>query len=153
MSDSGTEFLNAIITELTDLLSIKKVYTSAYRPQANGATERVHRFLNDSISIYVTKFAREWDLWLNAATFVHNTSVISGTVSLTPFYLVYGRHAVMPTDVALAPLLSLSRDQLTYAKELVFRLAKTREIFSAVTQRIETQTQRILQFVKKVSKF
>jgi hypothetical protein len=38
MSDRGTEFLNDIINELCQLLSIKKVYTSAYRPQANGRT-------------------------------------------------------------------------------------------------------------------
>ena len=49
MSDRGTEFLNPIINELCELLSIKKVYTSAYRPQANGGTEGVHRFINDSV--------------------------------------------------------------------------------------------------------
>ena len=110
MSDRGSEFLNAVITELTEILSIKKVYTSAYRPLANSATERVHHFLNDSISMYVTKFAREWDLWLQAATFVHNMSVISGTDQLTPFYLVNGRNAVMPNDVVFAPFFSLPRD-------------------------------------------
>ena len=89
MSDRGKEFLNTIITELTELLSIKKVYTSAYRPLANGATERVHCFSNDSIFMYVAKFAREWDLWHHATTFVHNTSVIAGTDSLSPFYIVY----------------------------------------------------------------
>ena len=50
---------------------------------------------------------------------------------------MYGLHAVMPNDVALAPLLSLSRDKLTYAKELVFRLAKAREFFSAVTKELK----------------
>jgi hypothetical protein len=89
MSDRGTEFLNDIINELCQLLSIKKVYTSAYRPQANGGTERVHRFINDSVSMYITKFAREWDLWIYARAFVHNTSVITGTDGLTPFFLSY----------------------------------------------------------------
>ena len=63
MSDRGTEFLNPIINEL----SIKKVYTSAYRPQANGGTERVHRLINDSVSMYVIRFVREWDLWIHAS--------------------------------------------------------------------------------------
>ena len=96
MNDRGTEGLNAIIMELYEILSIKKVYTSAYRPLANCATECMHRFLNDSMSMYVSKFAREWDIWLHAATFVRNTSVISGTDNLTPFFLVYGRHGIMP---------------------------------------------------------
>ena len=73
MSDRGTEFLNAIIMELSEILSIKKVYTSAYRPLANGAMERMHRFLNDSMSMCVSQFAHELDTWLHAATFVRNT--------------------------------------------------------------------------------
>ena len=59
MSDRGTEFLNQVINNLCQLLSVKKIYTSAYRPQANGATERVHRFLNDSVSMFVHKFSHE----------------------------------------------------------------------------------------------
>ena len=90
MSDSGMEFFNAIIMELSEILSIKKVYTNVYRPLANGATEGMHRFLNDSMSMYVSKFVHEWDMWLHAATFVHNTSVISVTDNLTLFFLVYG---------------------------------------------------------------
>ena len=50
---TNTEFLNQVITNLCQLLSVKKMFTSAYRPQANGATERVHRFLNDSVSTSV----------------------------------------------------------------------------------------------------
>ena len=128
-----------MITELTEILSIKKVYTSAYRPLANGTTERVHRFLNDSISMYVTKFTHEWDLWLQATTFVHNTSIISRTDQPTPFYLVYGHNAIMPNDVAFAPFFSLSRDQLTYAQELTMHLLKARDIFSSVTKELKQQ--------------
>ena len=47
MSDCGSEFLNQVIHQLCQLLSVEKKYTSVYRPQANGATELVHRFLND----------------------------------------------------------------------------------------------------------
>ena len=137
MSDRGSEVLNAVITELTEILSFKKVYTSTNRPLTNSATERVHRFLNDSISMYVTKFACEWDLWLQAATFVHNTSVISGTDQLTPFYLVYGRNAIMPNDVAFAPFFSLPLDQLTYAQELTMHFSKAGDIFSSVTKALK----------------
>ena len=150
MSDRGKEFLNTIITELTELLSIKKVYTSAYRPSANGAMERVHRFLNDSISMYVAKFAREWDLWLHAATFVHNTSVIAGTDSLTPFYLVYGQHAVMPIDVALAPLISLHRDYLMYAQDLILHLTK---IFLSITKELKQKHKEYYNLTRKFQSF
>ena len=153
MSDHGSEILNAMISELTELLSIKKVYTSTYRPLANGTTERVHYFLNDSISMYVTNFTHEWDLWLQAATFVHNTSVISGTDQLTPFYLVYGCNAVMRNDVTLAPFLSLPRDQLTYAQELTMRLLKARDIFSSVTKELKQQRKEYYGLGRKVQTF
>ena len=54
MSDRGTEFLNAIIMKLSEILSIKKVYTSAYRPLANGATERMHCFF-EQFYVHVCK--------------------------------------------------------------------------------------------------
>ena len=43
LSDQRGEFLNAVLHEVSRLLSIKKVFISSYRPRANGATERVHR--------------------------------------------------------------------------------------------------------------
>ena len=153
MSDRGTEFSNAIIMELSEILSIKKVYTSAYRPLANGATERIHCFFNDSMSMYVSKFAREWDIWLHAATFVHNTSVISGTDNPTPFFLVYGRHAIMPNDAALAPLPTLPGDQLTYAQELLSGLARARETFSSITKEVKTKCKEYYDLSRKFQTF
>ena len=55
-SDRGGEFLNAVLHRLTNLLSIKHVFTSGFRPRLNGATERVHRFLNAAIGIYCEQF-------------------------------------------------------------------------------------------------
>ena len=136
MSDRGTEFLNDIINELCQLLSIKKVYTSAYRSQANGGTERVHRFINNSVSKYITKFAREWDLWIYASALAHNTSVITGTDGLTPFFLIFGREPVMPTDVMLSPDVVIPEDQKTYAKELFMKLSKAREYMAAITKEL-----------------
>ena len=55
-SDRGGEWLNALLDRLTKLLSIKQVFTSSFRPRLNGATERVHRFLNAAIGIYCEHF-------------------------------------------------------------------------------------------------
>ena len=38
-SDRGGEFLNALLHRITQLLSIKQVFTSGFRPRLNGATE------------------------------------------------------------------------------------------------------------------
>ena len=44
-SDQGGEWVNSVLQELTNLLSIEHVFTTSYRPRLNGSTERVHRCL------------------------------------------------------------------------------------------------------------
>ena len=56
LSDLGGEFLNAVLREVSRLLSIKQVFTSSYHPRANGATECVHRFMNLALAIFASKW-------------------------------------------------------------------------------------------------
>ena len=79
--------------------------------------------------------------------------VISSTDNLTPFFLVYGRHAIMPNDAAQAPLLTLPRDQLTYAQELLSRFARAREIFSSVIKEVKTKRKEYYDFSRKFQTF
>ena len=51
-SDRGREFLNSILHRITKFLEVKRVFTTPYRPRLNGATERVHRWLNSAIGIF-----------------------------------------------------------------------------------------------------
>ena len=50
-SDRGEEFLSEVLQEVNKLLSVGHRFSSSYRPQSGGQTERSHRFLNDAISI------------------------------------------------------------------------------------------------------
>ena len=52
-SDQGGEWLNAVLRQLTKLLSIEHIVTTSYRPHLNGSTERVHRWLNAPIGVYL----------------------------------------------------------------------------------------------------
>ena len=93
--------------------------------------------------MYVTKFEREWDLWMHASAFVHNTSAITGTDGLTPFFLIFGREPFMPTDVMLAPVVTMAQNQKTYDKDLTARLFQAREYMAAIA-RTSTETERLL---------
>jgi hypothetical protein len=86
--------------------------------------------------MYITKFEREWDLWIHASAFVHNTSVITGTQGLTPFFLIFGREPVLPTDVMLSPVVVVPQNQETYAQELITRLSKAHGYMAAITQEL-----------------
>ena len=50
--------LNAVLREVSSLFSIKHVFTSSYRPRANGAKERVHRFMSSALAIFASKWQK-----------------------------------------------------------------------------------------------
>ena len=56
-SNRGGEFLNAVLHRITKLLSIKHIFTLSYRPHLNGATERVHCWLNAAIVFFVNNIS------------------------------------------------------------------------------------------------
>jgi len=91
-SDQGGEWVNTVLQELTNLLSIEHVFTTCYCPRLNSSTERVHRWLNSALGIHCEKNQQLWEEFLQPATYAHNTSPIPGTDQVTPFFLVFGRH-------------------------------------------------------------
>ena len=130
-SDQGGEWTNAVLKELTTLLSIEHVFTTSYRPRLNGSTEHVHRWLNSALGIYGEKTQQLWEDFLQPATYAHNTSPIPGTDHVTPFFLVFGRHAPSPEvlsfDMPPAPL-----SQSSYAKTLIKRSNEARKSFDRI---------------------
>ena len=67
----------------------------------------------------------------NLQTYAHNTSPIPGTDHVTPFFLMFGRHAPSPEvlsyDLPPAPL-----SQSSYAKELIKRSIEARKNFDRI---------------------
>ena len=130
-SDQGGEWTNAVLKELTALLSIEHVFTTSYRPCLNGSTKRVHRWLNSALGTYFEKHQQHWEDFLQSATYAHSTSPIPGTDNVTPFFLVFGRHAPFPEvlsfDMPPAPL-----SQSSYAKTLIKRSNEARKSFDRI---------------------
>ncbi|MEL7328204.1 MAG: hypothetical protein AAGK13_22625, partial [Pseudomonadota bacterium] len=112
-------------------LSIKQVFTSGYRPRLNGATERVHRFLNSAIGIYCERNQAHWEDYLQPAVYAHNTSPIAGTSDITPFFLVFGRCAPSPETISL----ELPPDRLPadiFAQRLLLNMKDAHKQFTAI---------------------
>ena len=141
-SDSGGEFLNVIMHRLTSLLSIKHVFTSGSRPRLNGATERVHRFLNSSIGIYCEQYQSRWEDFLQPAVYAHNTSPISGISNITPFFLVFGRDAPSPETLSLQlPPHPLSADR--YAHHLISNMKEAHTQFLRIKSNLRRRQREI----------
>ena len=76
---------------------------AAYHPQSDGQTENANKTLEIMLRSVVDFTQNDWDEHLAAAELAFNNSK-NETTGFTPFYLVYGREARMPLDLALAPL-------------------------------------------------
>jgi transposase InsO family protein len=100
VSDQGTEFCNVILEEVTKLLGIRKLRTSAYRASANGRIERVHRTMNTLLSKLVSDNQSDWQSKLPFVVTAINASQ-HDTTGYSPFYLLFGREYCTPLDVTL----------------------------------------------------
>lgn len=74
ISDNATSFTSQVIKELTRLILIRKIFTTAYHPQAN-LVERVHRTLNAYLRAFTSKNKDNWHEILKFATFAYNNTI------------------------------------------------------------------------------
>jgi len=95
LTDQGSNFLSELFANVCKLLRVKRIKTSSYRPQTNGALERTHRVLVEYLRCYILENQTDWDKWIPYATFVFNTTPQSST-GYTPHELLFGRNANIP---------------------------------------------------------
>ena len=75
--------------------------STAYHPQSDGQTERMNRVLEDMLRHYVNPKQNNWDELLSCAEFAVNNAYQASTQD-TPFYLNYGKHPRLPSDLTLS---------------------------------------------------
>lgn len=102
LTDRGSNFTSQLMREVYQLLGIKKLQTTPYHPQCNGAVERLNHTVATMLSHYVARDQRDWDTWLPYATFAYNSAVHEGTKE-APFFLLHGRHPTVPGTASLPP--------------------------------------------------
>ncbi|KAG8239058.1 hypothetical protein J437_LFUL018865 [Ladona fulva] len=76
-------------------LGVKKINTTAYHLQTNGALERSHRTLVEYLRHFISEDQSNWDDWIPYAIFVYNTTPHTAT-GFTPHELMFGRKANIP---------------------------------------------------------
>ena len=99
-SDSGTQFLSGAVTNLCQVFNIRKEESTAYHQQANGKVERFISFLKQALALITPQDKLyKWDEMIEHCLFVYRISV-SRMLQDNPFYLLYGRDAILPQDLA-----------------------------------------------------
>uniref|UniRef100_A0A6V7KDU1 RNA-directed DNA polymerase n=1 Tax=Bracon brevicornis TaxID=1563983 RepID=A0A6V7KDU1_9HYME len=125
LTDQGRNFISSFMQRITKRFRIKKIQTTAFRPQSNGSLERSHHVLGEYLKQFTTNDC-EWDEWVDLAMLSYNSSIHEGT-KYTPHELVFGNPARLPSSEPLHEL-----DQLptydNYIEKLIDKLARIRKL-------------------------
>ena len=123
LSDRGSNFLSNVIQEVCKLLNIKKINTSGYHPQTDGLVEKFNSTLIQMIAKSCNVSDRDWDVHLPYLLFAYRVSAQASTKE-SPFFLVYGRDARLPTETVLSHVRSpYMVDINDYKSELLTNLS------------------------------
>ena len=98
MSDGAPEFVGGILTVLCDILYVKKLHTSPYHPQSNGAMERTHQTLIRMIGKLDPNCKYRWLDHIGSICHAYNT-MRSQVTGYSPHFLMFGRRPCLPIDL------------------------------------------------------
>ena len=100
LCDNGTEFKNQLFEKIARGLGVKhKIYTAPYGPFSNGHIEGFHNFLKACISKQL-----DWTSVIPLACVAYNFLPNEHSKE-SPFFLMFGRDAVLPLHSLLSPQL------------------------------------------------
>ena len=83
------EFVNDLISTLTEEFRIKHIKMTAYHPQGNEQMERANQSVKNILSKIIKKTG-DWDMHLPSALFATRSTVNEST-KFSPSELIYGR--------------------------------------------------------------
>ena len=125
LSDRGANMLSSLMLTICELVGMKKINTTSYHPQTDGLVEKMNRTLRAMIAKHAHRFGPQWDLYLQLLLFAYRVEP-QETTGETPFHLLYGRDARLPTETALTlPPSGYPVDVSDYRAELVTGLAES----------------------------
>jgi transposase InsO family protein len=98
----GSEFIAELTQEFLKLANVKTSFTTAWRPQANGACERMNRAIIELLKAVLEKNLDRWDEFLPFVVNQYNSTVHSST-GFSPYQLMFGRYPNLALRVPLSP--------------------------------------------------
>ena len=91
MTDNDLAFTSEVVQELCNLFGVKRVHTSAYHPQSNGAIERQHQMVIKMIGRLSQDEKANWPKHLPELIQAYN-GMRSAIMGYSPHYLLFGYH-------------------------------------------------------------
>ena len=97
LTDRGAQFTSSLSKQLTTVLNIEHLRTTAYHPQSNGILERLHATLEAMLG-KATALGFDWVQQLPFVVFALRQAPNKST-GFSPFELVYGHKVRSPLDI------------------------------------------------------
>ena len=142
LSDRGSNFLSDIVAELCKYTNMSKINTSSYHPMTNGQVEKLNGLIMKTLSNYVSKNQKDWDLFVNSALMGLRVSPNTSSM-MSPFFMLYGREAKLPIDVELlSPVIkspSMNYHVQTMIRRLTIAQETARENIEKAKERMKDQ--------------
>ena len=98
MTDNDLAFTSEVVQELCNLFGVKRVCTSPYHPQSNGAIERQHQMVIKMIGRLSQDEKANWPQHLPELIQAYN-GMRSAITGYSPHYLLFGYHSRFQIDL------------------------------------------------------
>ena len=99
ISDQGSGFTSRECAEFIRKWRVDHIFASGEHPETNGLVEKANGTLTATLAAFVNFQHTDWDEKVAEAAFCINTAKQSST-EISPFELVYARHATLSQDLA-----------------------------------------------------
>ena len=100
ISDQGSDFTANLFAAVVTITGTDHHFTTSFRQNSNGLTERFNQMLAESLAIFVASKGTNWITELPFVAFAHR-SIVSANLGVSPFRMLYGVEPRMPIDVSL----------------------------------------------------
>jgi hypothetical protein len=135
-SDNDLVFAGKVAKHLMERLGIVKIETTTNNPQSNGMLEVWHRWLAQQLTIALPRHKRSWCELIDAVLFAFRVSCSAGT-GKSPFYLLYGREPLLPSDVAYGLCDTTERTTKEHLKDTATKLQQAYDEVRRHQQKLE----------------
>ena len=89
VSDRGSQFVGMVWKKVCEHLKIKRLLSTAFHPQTDGATERENAELETYLRAFCAYAQNDWASWLPIAQMARINRVSSST-GMSPFFMTHG---------------------------------------------------------------
>jgi hypothetical protein len=124
--DGGPEN-KAHVAEFVRRYGIRRVQVSAYHPQGNGMIERGHRPITEALARMTKGGSKGWVKALPAVLLADRTT-IHGPTGETPFFMLYGREAILPIELRYPTWRVLDWENVKTREDLIAVRARQLEL-------------------------